>query len=129
MTDLGNKKIMARNIIRLMELNKVDRNDVSKALNVPYTTVSDWINGKTYPRIDKIEMLANYFGVPKSELVEEKSNNLDYIYYINKDTAVLVEQIYKNDHILFDVYKSPQRDKLMAYAKFLEEERKREEGL
>ena len=37
-------------------------------------TFSDWINAKTYPRIDKIELLANYFGVLKSDLVEDKSS-------------------------------------------------------
>lgn len=35
-------------------------------------TFSDWINAKTYPRIDKIELMANYFGIEKSDLVEDK---------------------------------------------------------
>ncbi|EJE4540903.1 transcriptional regulator, partial [Staphylococcus pseudintermedius] len=30
-------------------------------------------NAKTYPRIDKIELLANYFNVNKSDLVEDKT--------------------------------------------------------
>ena len=38
-----------------------------------HTTFTDWVNGKTYPRIDKIEMLANYFGIKKSDLIEDKS--------------------------------------------------------
>src|SRR5699024_6313467 len=41
-------------------------------LGVSYSTLSDWVNAKTYPRIDKIEMMANYFGVSKSDLVEDK---------------------------------------------------------
>ena len=36
------------------------------------STFSDWVNAKTYPRIDKIEMLANYFGINKSDLIEDK---------------------------------------------------------
>ena len=39
MTNLGNKNVMAHNIVRLMSINNVDRNDISKALNMPYTTV------------------------------------------------------------------------------------------
>lgn len=35
-------------------------------------TFSDWVNAKTYPRIDKIEMMANYFGISKSDLVERR---------------------------------------------------------
>lgn len=38
------------------------------------TTVSDWMHARTYPRIDKIEMMANYFGIEKSDLVEQKSS-------------------------------------------------------
>lgn len=56
-----------------MKENNVDRRKLSKDLNIKYTTLSDWINAKTYPRIDKIEMLANYFNVNKSDLVEDKS--------------------------------------------------------
>lgn len=75
-SNLGNKEIMAKNISRLMNLNNVDRNKLSKELDVKYTTLSDWINGKTYPRIDKIELLANYFGVSKAELVEDTPTNV-----------------------------------------------------
>lgn len=73
MSDLGNKEVIANNIKRLLKANNKTRSDLSTALNVPYTTVSDWINGKKYPRIDKIEMMANYFNVPKSALVEKDS--------------------------------------------------------
>ena len=34
-------------------------------------TFSDWVNAKTYPRIDKIELMANYFGISKADLVED----------------------------------------------------------
>ncbi|WP_322391821.1 XRE family transcriptional regulator [Staphylococcus aureus] len=70
---LGNKEIMAKNISRLMKENNIDRNKLSRDLKISYTTLSDWINAKTYPRIDKIEMLAKYFGVEKSSLVESPS--------------------------------------------------------
>lgn len=69
---LGNKEVMAKNINKYMKLNKISRNKMSEALGVSYSTLSDWVNAKTYPRIDKIEMMANYFGVSKSDLVEDK---------------------------------------------------------
>lgn len=75
MSDLGNKEVMARNIKKYMKLNKKTRIDICKELEVPYSTVSDWINAVTYPRIDKIEKLANYFGIEKSALVEGPINN------------------------------------------------------
>lgn len=74
MSDLGNKEIMARNIRRFMNLYHLDRNDVCSALGIKYTTFTDWINAKTYPRIDKIELLANYFKVSKADLVEDEGS-------------------------------------------------------
>lgn len=77
-TKLGNREVMARNIQYYMDLNGKTRNDVCEALSIKYTTFSDWVNAKTYPRIDSIELMANYFGIDKSDLVEDKTfNNTD----------------------------------------------------
>lgn len=85
MSNLGNKQIMAKNIKKYMSLNNVSQTDICNALKFKPSTFSDWVNAKTYPRIDKIEMLANYFGIEKSDLVEDKSNDdSDYINNIYK---------------------------------------------
>lgn len=69
--NLGNKETMAKNIRYYMELYHKSRQDMCDALGVKYTTFTDWVNGNAYPRIDKIEMMANFFNVSKSDLVEE----------------------------------------------------------
>ena len=76
MSDLGNKAIMAENIKYYMDLNNKSRNDMCEALGFKYSTFTDWVNGKKYPRIDKIEMIANYFGIEKSDLVEKRDKPL-----------------------------------------------------
>lgn len=75
MSDLGNKEIFAKNLKHYMDLNNKDRNNICEILDIPYTTLSDWLNAKKYPRIDKIEILANYFKIEKSDLIEEKEKN------------------------------------------------------
>lgn len=70
---LRNKEVMSNNLKYYMNKKGVDRNQLCSDLDLKYMTVSDWINAKTYPRIDKIELLANYFGINKSDLIEEKS--------------------------------------------------------
>ena len=72
MSDLGNKEIFAKNLQYYMILNKKTRNDVCRDLEIPYSTFTDWYNANIYPRIDKIQLLANYFGIQKSDLVEDK---------------------------------------------------------
>lgn len=77
MSDLGNRNIMAENIEYYMRKNNVSRKEICEALNLKYSTFSDWVNAKKYPRIDKIEMLANYFGIEKSDLVENRKQSVD----------------------------------------------------
>ena len=72
---MDNKNIFASNLKRYMELKGKSRNDISDALGISYFTVSDWVNGKKYPRMDKVEMLANYFDIQKSDLIEIKSQS------------------------------------------------------
>ena len=61
---------LAQNLQRLMDEKGVDRKTLCKDLGLKYVTVSSWLGATKYPRIDKIEMLANYFNVPKAYLTE-----------------------------------------------------------
>lgn len=70
---MDNKNIFASNLKRYMDINRKSRREVSEALGVSYYTFSDWVNGKKYPRMDKVEKLAEYFGILKSDLIEEKT--------------------------------------------------------
>lgn len=72
MSDLDNKQIMADNIRYHLRLNHISQTELCGALGLKMPTFSDWVNAKTYPRIDKIELMANYFGVSKSDLVEKR---------------------------------------------------------
>lgn len=66
------KKIFARNLQRFMDENGKSRKDMCNALNFNYYTFTDWIKGRKIPHIDKIEIIAEYFGVQKSDLIEDK---------------------------------------------------------
>ena len=70
---MDNKDIFSVNLRRYMDLQGKSRKDVSEALGISYYTVTDWVKGKKYPRMDKVEMLAQYFGILKSDLIEDKT--------------------------------------------------------
>lgn len=72
---MNNKEIMSKNIKYYLSRKHLNVKDFAKQLGFKYTTVLDWVNGNTYPRIDKIEKMAKYFGVNKSDLVEEHKDN------------------------------------------------------
>lgn len=68
---LGSKEIMAKNIRRHLDKRGMNVKDFATEMDFKYSTVLDWVNAKTYPRIDKIELMANYFNVEKADLIEE----------------------------------------------------------
>lgn len=68
---MEHKEVFSKNLQKYMALNGKSRKEVCQALGYSYFTFSDWINGKKMPRMDKVEQLANYFGIKKSDLIEE----------------------------------------------------------
>lgn len=72
MSNIGNKEIMSKNLKYYIEKSGKDRRELCQIWGFPYSTVTDWINGNKYPRIDRIEVMADYFGVQKSDLIEDK---------------------------------------------------------
>jgi transcriptional regulator with XRE-family HTH domain len=71
MSNLGNKEIFAKNLAYYLERSGRDQKEVAEVVGVAPSTFNEWMKAKKYPRIDKIEMLANYFGILKSDLIEE----------------------------------------------------------
>ena len=126
MSDLGNKQIMSENIQRLMDSRGIDRNKICADLGFKYTTFTDWVKGKTYPRIDKIEMMAQYFGVNKSDLVEK---HVKAGYYTDKDAADFAEMLRTRPgaRLLFSAAKDISKEdmqKAVEYIEFLKSKNK-----
>lgn len=77
MSALGNAKIFGRNLRRYIDQSgKLDK-EVAEAVGVSTATMSEWLNGKKYPRINRIELLAQYFGIQKSDLIEENTEETE----------------------------------------------------
>lgn len=83
-----NKEVFGRNLKRFVDMSGKDRKEIATALGVPYSTLTDWMNGNKYPRINNLNKLAEYFGVSKSDLIEDFEAK-------KKDNAVLSTIIVK----------------------------------
>lgn len=110
--NLGNKGTMAKNILYYMDINGKTRQDMCDALGVKYTTFTDWVKGNTYPRIDKIELMANYFGISKADLVEEHTMESDIPYYLNEDAREMAQFLFDNPDykVLFDASRKVKKE-------------------
>lgn len=121
---MGNKNTFATNLKKYMELNDKSRRDICDELGFSYYTFSDWVNGKKYPRMDKVEMLANYFGILKSDLIEDKSemqknnealvdiivrlrNDMDFLSLVKKEMHLDKAQIQSVEQLLTVLLKQP----------------------
>lgn len=119
---LGNKEIMGANIQHYISLNGLSRGEFAKAIGEPYSSVTDWINAKSYPRIDKIQKMADYFGIEKADLVERHGTVSEQSpYYLNKDTAQIAQQIYDDPDLraLFDAARDVNPSNLKLAAEML----------
>lgn len=72
MSSIGNKEVFSKNLRFYLEMTNKTQKDVALAIGVTPASLNEWLKGKKYPRIDKIELLARYFGILKSDLIEEK---------------------------------------------------------
>lgn len=104
---IGNKEILAKNLRKYIAMSGKDRKEIARALGFPYSTLTDWVNANKYPRINNIEKMAEYFGVSKSDLIEDfkqkqKDNDAmaDIIVKIrmNKDLLEVVNKVVSLDN-------------------------------
>lgn len=115
MSDEDYRRIFARNLSRYMELCNKKQADIINDLGINKSAVSTWINGTRMPRMDKVQALADYFGINKSDLLEDKgTQEEDNSYYIDEDAKELAQFLFKNPEyrILFDAAKDVSADDL-----------------
>ncbi|ELS0476272.1 helix-turn-helix domain-containing protein [Enterococcus faecalis] len=73
------REILAKNLESLLRLKGKSQADVIRETGIPEATVRSWFNGEKYPRIDKIQLLSDYFNVPRSRITEEQDDKLSRI--------------------------------------------------
>ena len=71
------KDTFARNIKYYLNERNMTQTELAKTLDYPEMTVSNWVNAKYYPRIDKIQEMADFLSTNKSDLIEDKPKDID----------------------------------------------------
>lgn len=67
------KETVSKNLKNILKRSSKTQTDMAKDLNINESTVSSWVNGKKYPRRDKIEMMADYFNIMPSDITDNKT--------------------------------------------------------
>lgn len=72
MTDEEQKKIFAKNLNNYIAINRKQQVDVARDLGINPTTLNMWCKGNSMPSVGKIQKLADYFRIGKTDLTDEK---------------------------------------------------------
>lgn len=87
------RKTFSRNLKKYLVINEKQPADLVRDLKLPFSTVSNWINGLKMPRMGKVEMLAHYFGIEKSDLLEDKDDIPAYYTHDELEILSLFRQL------------------------------------
>lgn len=74
MKNSSQRETFVRNLGTYMRIRGIDQSDIVSALGITASTVSDWVNGKKYPRVDAMQRLADYLGVLLSDLTSDAND-------------------------------------------------------
>ena len=65
-------EVFAKNLRYYLNKSGKTQKEVARIIGVSAPTFHEWCSGKKTPRMDKVERLATYFGILKSDLIEDK---------------------------------------------------------
>lgn len=106
MLDDKYKKIFSKNLNYYMNLRGKTQTDIINDLDINKSAISSWCNGTRLPRINKVELLANYLNINVSDLLGDNDENNNYFEYVAEDDSMYplldigdIALIYKQDFI------------------------------
>ena len=74
MTEEEQKKIFSKNLNYFIANSGKQQKEVASDLGISPTTFNTWCVGKIMPRMGKVQAIADYFGIGKSDLIDDKSS-------------------------------------------------------
>lgn len=119
-------------IKKLRESAGLTQDEEAKKIHISRSNIAMYETGMRKPSKKTLEAFADFFNVDVDYLLGRtlkitrlpESNG----YYLNSETAKVAQEIFEKDKVLFDVYKSSDKDRLVAYANRLKALRDMEEG-
>lgn len=89
--------------LKLLNEKGVTAYKVGKATGIAGSTFTDWKNGRSVPKQEKLQKIADYFGVSLEYLTTGKDSKTDYLYSDeNADLLIKITKSVKNDPAFAD---------------------------
>lgn len=97
-SNLGNKKVFAENLEYYLKKHDMQKKELAQKLNIGQSTVTDWSKARAYPRMDKVQKMAEIFGIEMSDLVEIRG--IESKTYLIKEAKKLTDDLISNPESL-----------------------------
>ena len=106
MSEEDYKVVFAKILKKYMDLQNKTQKDLIDDLKLSSSTVSNWCTAQKMPRMNKVQMLADYFGIEKSDLIEDKSKEVELNKKDEKEITNVLEStreyLMSQDGLMFD---------------------------
>lgn len=101
---------------KLMEKKGVTNYRLSKDIDCAPTTIANWLNGKTVPASDKMQVLAGYFGVSVDYLMTGDDVDTEERYE-KQEVLDMLDEIRKNPELrtMFSITRNATPEQLRQY--------------
>lgn len=116
--------------LKLLKAKGCSAYQVSKATGIAQSTLSDWKNGKSIPKADKIQKIADFFGVSAEYLMTGNEGEEGKKYYLNDETAEMAQKLFESRElrVLFDAAKDATPEDLKTTYDMLMALKRKERG-
>jgi transcriptional regulator with XRE-family HTH domain len=90
MSDNELKAIFSNNLRKYVKKENTNFTELAKEIGVGKSAVSNWINGISLPRMDKIDLICNYLNISKSDLLETNPDTAetDFFSYLKTERKI-----------------------------------------
>lgn len=115
--------------LKLLEKRGVTVYKVSKATGIAGSTFTDWKNGRSTPKQDKLQKIADFFGVTVDYLMNGYTEDDNEHYYTNEETREIAQEIFENPDLksLFHAAKDLPPERLKAHIDFIQSLKQQED--
>lgn len=97
-SNLGNKKVFSENLEYYLNKHDMQKKELAQKIGVGQSTVTDWSKARAYPRMDKVQKIAEVFDIEMSDLVEIRG--IESKTYVLKEAQKIADDLVDNPESL-----------------------------
>lgn len=115
---------------KLLQAKGVSAYRVAKETGISTATLTQWKKGTSTPKQDKLQKIADYFGVSIEYLMTGEEKEGENHYYINEETRAIAQEIFEDKELrlLFDAARDAEPEDLKTVHTMLLALKRKERG-